>query len=810
MKTILRRLIFVMMAVLVSFGVSAQVQQAELYTLSGSVVDENGDALNLATVMAHAEDGAIADGTVTDEAGMWSMELPAGNYRIEASFVGYSANNVSQEIALRSDLSLEPLVLVAGMEIEALQVTAQLLKREADRYVLDVANNPAAAAGQNTYEMLRRAPGVWADDNGITINGRGGAMVQIGERILQNMSAEEIAIYLRSIPADNIQKIEVIPMAGADYDASFGGGVVKITLKRMRDVGVEGSVAFNSGVGKDGYLALQPSLRLSYNNGSLNLYGMGSLSKTRAATTIETVTDYENGEQMSSRGEIGYEGSFPVGQLGAIWTINERNSLGAEVNYNNARLNEPTHSTSSLLSKLSPDVAVNNVGEFLGKTKRDALSATFNYVRVTDTLGSTFKLIGDYSSNVSATATDYTNRKTIATISRDSLYRNESDIDYRIMTLSASFDKRMPRGATLRLGAKYTNNSILSSNLYTAKAADGWVELPRMSSTTDFSEQIGALYAIYNTSLGRMQLSVGMRGEYLHLHPQYEGLDQEAADVDRSFLSLFPTLNLTLPLNDVGSNMMAFSASRKVSYPSFSTLNPQRTFISEYSAVEGNPNLKPSYTTNLSLTTILANRYTIDLGASFLRDGVQQTAMLDPEDHNMLLYKYMNMDYFNCYLMLNAPFQVTPWWTLNATLVGLHEGTRLSDDNSLRRLWAGQSAIVSQMSLPRNWTIELSAGYLTGTIMSNQEVKNIYTSSVMIKKQMFDRRLNISVGVQNPIPFVQRVHSVGNGFEVNAKQWSNSIGAVSFAISYNFAAGKQFRSARVESGAAEERARMGN
>ncbi len=798
------------MAVLVSFGVSAQVPHTELYTLSGSVVDENGEALYLATVVAHSAENEVVGGTVTNEAGEWLMELPAANYRIEATFVGYTANNVSQEIDLQSDVQMEPLVLVAGMEIEALQVTAQLVMREADRYVLDIANNPAAAAGQNTYEMLRRAPGVWADDNGITINGRGGAMVQIGERILRNMSAEEVALYLRSIPADNIQKIEVIPMAGADYDASFGGGVVKITLKRMRDVGVDGSVAFNSVVGKDDYLALQPSLRLNYNNGPLNLYGMGSFTKQRATTTIETVTDYESGEQMSSRGEMENGGKVPMGQLGAVWTIDERNSVGAEINYNNARQSETTHSTSSLLNKVASDVAVNNLGDYLGKTKRDALSATFNYVRVTDTLGSTFKLIGDYSSNVSATATDYTNRQTIATISRDSLYRNESDIDYRIMTLSASFDKRMPRGATLRLGAKYTNNSILSSNLYTAKAADGWVELPRMSSTTDFSEQIGALYAIYNTTLGRMQLSVGMRGEYLHLHPQYEGLDQEAADVDRSFLSLFPTLNLTLPLNDVGSNMMVFSASRKVSYPSFSTLNPQRIFISEYSAVEGNPNLKPSYTTSLSLTTVLANRYTIDLGAAFQRDGVQQTAMLDPEDHNMLLYKYMNLGYHSYYLMLNAPFQVTPWWTLNATLVGLHEGTRLSDDEPLRRLWAGQSAIVSQMNLPRNWTIELSAGYLTGTIMSNQEVKNIYTSSVMIKKQMLDRRLNISVGIQNPIPFVQRVRSTGNGFVVNAKQWSNNMGAVSFAISYNFAAGKQFRAARVESGAADERARMGN
>lgn len=808
MKSFFKQMICIVVALLVTSTVWAQEPTGSEYALSGKVIDEAGAPLEFATVVAFVGEEQ-AGGDVTDAEGEWELLLPAGDYRLEISYVGKMAASV--KVSLSGPKVLEPITLNAGQEIDAIVVTASLLRREADRFILDVANNPTAAAGQTTYDMLRRAPGVWADDNGITINGRGGVMVQMGERIISNMSAEELANYLRSIPADNIQSIEVIPIAGADYEASFSGGVIKINLKRARNQGVEGSVGMIANFATDDYYYYVPSARISYNQNKLNLYGSATFVDQSAKTFIESATDNDNGTRMNSLGDIQGKSRLGTGQFGAIYSFDDKNTIGAEVNYTASATKSRTLSTSSLLSVGAQQV--DNDSEYLGMITYDNMAATFNYVRNLDQLGSTFKIIADYSTNVNTSNTDHFNRQKVGAIEQDSVYRKATDLDYRIFALSTAWDKRMANGSSLRAGAKITDNKIYSSNLYTALdetliLGDGWIELPALSSTTDYRERVAALYSTYNTQLGKVALSAGLRGEYTSMKPTYEGLEQESETFERNFFNLFPTLSMSMPLNDVGSNILSLTASRKVSYPYFGSMNPQRTLISEYAATEGNPDLRPSYTTSFALTTVLGYRYTVSVGADFQRDAVQQVAMVDPDFENTILYKQMNVGHYEqYYAMASAPLQVAKWWLLNPTVTAINMATRVSDADDMRRMWVGQAQLVSQMTLPKNWTIETTGAYVSGIIQANQEVKSILMSSLGIKKQMFDRKLTASADVTFNRP--QIVISRGEGFVSNTKQWSNSTKwVVSFSLTYNFRAGKQFRSVTVESGAAEERARM--
>lgn len=810
MKSFFKQIICVVVALLATSAVWAQESTGSKYALSGKVVDEAGAPLEFATVLAFAG-SEQAGGCMTDAEGVWELQLPAGDYRVEISYVGYSVESV--EVSLSAPMVMEAVVLNESQEIDVITVSAQLLRREADRFILDVANNPTAAAGQTTYEMLRRAPGVWADDNGITINGRSGVMVQIGERIINNMSAEELANYLRSIPADNIQSIEVIPIAGADYEASFSGGVIKINLKRARNQGVEGSVGMIANFGPKDFHYLTPSARISYNREKLNLYGSASFSDQAATTYIESVTDYDNGTKMNSFGDLRGVGDVASGQFGAIYSFDDKNTVGAEVNYTSSATKMNTLSTSSLLGVGAQQV--DNDSRYQGTTSYDNMAATFNYVRNLDQLGSTFKIIADYSTNVNTSNTDYINRQKVGAIEQDSVYRNATDLDYRIFALSAAWDKRMTNGSSLRAGAKITDNKIYSSDIYSALdetliLSNGWVELPDISSITDYRERVAALYSTYNTQLGKVALSAGVRGEYTSMKPTYEGLGQESESFEKEFFNLFPTLAMSMPLNDVGSNILSLTASRKVSYPYFGSMGPRRTLISEYAAAVGNPELRPSYTTSFALTTVLGYRYTLSVGADFQRDVVQQVAMVDPDFENVLLYKQMNVGrYEQYYAMVSAPLQVTGWWMLNPTLTAINMATRISDADSLRRMWVGQAQLVSQMTLPKNWTIEATGLYVSGVIQANQEVKSIWSTSLGVKKQMLDRRLTAAAEIvcNNP----QIVISRGEGFVANAKQWSSSTKwSAALSLTYNFRAGKQFRSVTVESGAAEEKARMGN
>ena len=80
------------------------------------------------------------------------------------------------------------------------------------------------------------------DDEKISINGKSGSKVYVNDRELR-MEPAQLLTYLRSLRADDIQKIEVVPTTGADYDADSSGGIIRITLRKRRENGMEGSLS---------------------------------------------------------------------------------------------------------------------------------------------------------------------------------------------------------------------------------------------------------------------------------------------------------------------------------------------------------------------------------------------------------------------------------------------------------------------------------------------------------------------------------------------------------------------------------------
>jgi outer membrane receptor protein involved in Fe transport len=105
------------------------------------------------------------------------------------------------------------------------------------------------------------------------VNGRGGTQVIVNDRVLKE-TGEELVAYLENLKAEDILKIEVIPYAGAEYDANATGGVIKITLKKQREEGLEGAVSmryYTSIVDQKAW-NYQPSLNLNYKYNALSLY----------------------------------------------------------------------------------------------------------------------------------------------------------------------------------------------------------------------------------------------------------------------------------------------------------------------------------------------------------------------------------------------------------------------------------------------------------------------------------------------------------------------------------------------------------
>lgn len=135
-------------------------------------------------------------------------------------------------------------------------IKADRIIRKTDRFVVNLINDPAVF-GKSGTDILNQSPGVFIQerDGTISINGKTGTKVYINERPLHE-SGTDLIRYLRTLKAEDIMRIEVIPIAGADYDANIQGGVIKITLKSQRDNGMYGhiGITYQFAPADDGYV----------------------------------------------------------------------------------------------------------------------------------------------------------------------------------------------------------------------------------------------------------------------------------------------------------------------------------------------------------------------------------------------------------------------------------------------------------------------------------------------------------------------------------------------------------------------------
>ena len=125
-----------------------------------------------------------------------SLKAAPGCYLIKVQFIGYKTVESEIEIEHTTDAGVFTL-LADDTRIDDVVVTAQLIRREADRFVVDVANSPVAV-GKNAEELLKTAPGVWINDDKVSINGNGGSKIYINDREV-HMSDAQLMTYLRSL-----------------------------------------------------------------------------------------------------------------------------------------------------------------------------------------------------------------------------------------------------------------------------------------------------------------------------------------------------------------------------------------------------------------------------------------------------------------------------------------------------------------------------------------------------------------------------------------------------------------------------------
>ena len=130
-------------------------------------------------------------------------------------------------------------------DIEEVKMTKKVLQKKSDRLVFDVAASPIAK-GNNAFDLLKETPLVSStDDKNIKISGKSNAVIFINGR-KSNMNADALESFLKSMPAENIAKIEVITVPGSEYHVESSDGIINIILKKKLTDGTNGNLRFGN------------------------------------------------------------------------------------------------------------------------------------------------------------------------------------------------------------------------------------------------------------------------------------------------------------------------------------------------------------------------------------------------------------------------------------------------------------------------------------------------------------------------------------------------------------------------------------
>ena len=252
------------------------------------VVDARYNPVGFANISILSKiDSTKITNTVTDSIGISKIILATkanlalkNTYTIKVSAIGYKKFSKDYLINDQSSIAIKLTEDPTQLSEVVVRSTKALIRQEDDKSVVDP--EPLAASSTNAFETVEKVPGVFIDQDGnIYLNGLSPAGVQINGRDLR-MSAADIAILLKSLPPNAIQKIELIRTPSAKYDASGGGGLVNIILMKGVKIGLNGSV--NTGFSQGEYGNQFIGFNLNNNNDKLSSYVNAQYSNNNGVT----------------------------------------------------------------------------------------------------------------------------------------------------------------------------------------------------------------------------------------------------------------------------------------------------------------------------------------------------------------------------------------------------------------------------------------------------------------------------------------------------------------------------------------------
>lgn len=769
--------------------------------ISGRVLDdaEGNPIVGASVAVWSPTDNEIVSGDVVRGDGSFRIQgLPPGTYYVRVTSIGYESHR-SADLALspaapRTDLGVIRLASSAVLADE-IQVTVErpAVMLEPDKNVYSARD--VAPAATSASEILENVPSVQVDTEGkVSLRGNENVAIQVNGRPTP-VRGEQLAGYLQQLPANAIDRIEVIPTPSARHDPEGMAGIINIVMKQNTDLGTSGGLT----VGMASAERYNLGANLGYQRGATTLFTTYGYNRDRRESF--GINDRERYDALGSvlsftgqdvTGENGREGHNLTNTL--EYRLGEKDALSSTLTLN---LRDATESSVNDITELNGagDQTDRYARPRDGENDEFTIDHILGYRRTWEP--SRHELTAEFRFNRS----DDENRNLLWRVPfaapSTRLEVESTDIDALTRQLTGQIDYTRGFGETSKLELGYKGTSrrlereylVLEDPLGTGE----WMESD-LSNAFDFDESVQAVYGVVSRGIGQVQLQGGLRGEYA---------TQDFVLADENFphdyTSLFPSGIVSWSPSEKTQYKLSYS--RRVRRPGTQELNPFPVFMDTQNVFIGNPELDPEYTDAVELGFTRSG----DLGSLQITPFYRHTSdvirfVVDTDDvidgREVTSVRFENLAKSDSWgTDVNGTVEVGEWFDGFASFNVFKMVTDGGSETSLSSDAVTWSARVNgTFQLNPDLTLQATSFYRAPMEFETGKFSSFKFTSLTLRQRLFDNRASLSLRLNDPFKTMGFRVEAGDENLTQITERSFNSRTLQLTFQYNFGRAPRVRS----------------
>lgn len=779
----------------------SNVSIAQDVKVTGKVIDKDvNQPLEYATIAFFSKnENKIITGGITDTQGNFNISVPVGTYDISIEYISYKTEKiVNKSITTNTDLG----TINIGVNVESLDAVEVIAERttveiKLDKRIYNVGSDLTVRGG-TVSDVLDNVPSVSVDVEGnVSLRGNGNVTILINGKPsgLVGLNSTDA---LRQLPAESIERVEVITSPSSRYDAEGTAGILNIILRRSKLQGLNGAVTVNGGHPTSAGL----SGNINYRSGDFNFFNTTGINYRSSPGSSFTDTQYFNREfddngnlisdnpdtflrenRKSERINKGINTNF-----GVEWYITDSASLTTSILYRSGDNESETK---------------NRIREF--DIDNNLLNESFRFDPEFED-DKTIQYAMNFNKQFKGTGHNFT---------FDFQYENNKEDEFSIITQDGSDAERvqtlenqdrvllqadyvLPIGEVSQFEVGYRGNFNELDTDYTLEFnEDGEFVLDEnVSNNLIFKEQINAVYSQFGSKIkNKFSYLLGLRLESTRIT-----IDQvTSGDYDKKdYLGLFPTINLGYEISENQSVTLGFN--RRISRPRSRFINPFPSRSSATNLFQGNPDINPSYSSKVDIGYL--NRFgKLTLNSSlyyerqedvftFIVEDTGETTIIGGTDIPVVRRFPINLATNDRYgFEFTLTYRPTKLWNINGNFNlfqsitdGFYNGVDYGAENLS---WFVR--LNNKYTLPGNIDWQTRLFYSGPSEDAQNKNKGIFSTDLAFSKDLFKDKASIAFNINDVFNSRKRItESTTDAFNSHSEfQWRVRSFNVSFTYRFN-------------------------